>query len=615
MRLILVLLITAVLGYTPQEAKCPSNNLIRSGDDISEDEKNWVDNRRKKTTAALSEYVKSVGLDDAVELVENSSINIGIALSGGGYRSMLVGVGQLAALDNRTEVTEGSSLGGIMQSANYISGLSGGSYLIGSLSLNNWPSVHQSVLENDLWNLTEANQLVNTDNLWTVIWPVITKNLWEALSHINHWVTGKNTGIKYDLQAKKDAGFPVTLTDAWGRDLSYQLFSEENNAEDLNFSDIRDQPAFKNYEMPFPFITAIGREPGTIVYNTNSTVFEMNPFEMGSSDPSLNTFTDIKYLGSRLSNGTNNGTCVTGFENAGFMVGTSSSLFNEYLNTLVCDDCSSLNFAVKWVLKRFLIYLSNTGQDVAQYPNTFKNNPYGTSRKLATNDTLYLLDGGLAGEVIPITPMMTTKRKLDAVFALDNSENWPDGSSLITSYERQFTEQGKNMVIPYVPDQKTFLHQNLTAKPTFFGCSAKNLTDLVKDDVVPPLVIYLPNRPYTFWTNISLYQFSFTNEEKKAIIQNGFETVLRLNGTIDEDWPTCVGCAVIRREEERQGIEQSEQCKKCFEDYCWDGTIYESDEPYYPPLNFTDSGLTNDSVTYENFSNVTASSSSLFLFF
>lgn len=610
------MLVTAVLGYAPQEVKCPSTNLIRSGEDISENEKNWIDNRRKKTTAALSEYIKNVGLDDdAVDLVENSSINIGIALSGGGYRSMLVGVGQLAALDNRTEVTEGSSLGGIMQSANYISGLSGGSYLIGSLSLNNWPSVHQSVLENDLWNLTEANQLVNTNGLWTVIWPVLTDNLWEALSHINHWVTGKDTGIKYDLQAKKDAGFPVTLTDAWGRDLSYQLFSEENNAEDLNFSDIRDQPAFKNYDMPFPFITAIGREPGTIVYNTNSTVFEMNPFEMGSSDPSLNSFTDIKYLGSRLSNGTNNGTCVAGFENAGFMVGTSSSLFNEYLDTLVCDDCNLLNFAVKWVLKKFLTYLSNTGQDVAQYPNTFKNNSFGTSRKLATNDTLYLLDGGLAGEVIPITPMMTTQRKLDAVFALDNSQNWPDGSSLITSYERQFTEQGKNMVIPYVPDQKTFLHQNLTAKPTFFGCSAKNLTDLVKDDVVPPLVIYLPNRPYTFWTNISLYQFSFTNEEKKAIIQNGFETVLRLNGTIDEDWPTCVGCAVIRREQERQGIEQSEQCKKCFEDYCWDGTIYESDEPYYPPLNFTDSGLTNDSVTYEGFSNVTASSSSLFLFF
>ena len=53
-------------------------------------------------------------------------------------------------------------------------------------------------------------------------------------------------------------------------------------------------------------------------------------------------------------------------------------------------------------------------------------------------------------------------------------------------------------------------------------------------------------------------------------------------------------------EQERQGIEQTEQCKRCFENYCWDGTIYKGE-----PLgeNFSDDGLTNSATEY-NLNNV-----------
>ena len=59
------------------------------------------------------------------------------------------------------------------------------------------------------------------------------------------------------------------------------------------------------------------------------------------------------------------------------------------------------------------------------------------------------------------------------------------------------------------------------------------------------------------------------------MITNGFEVASMLNGTLDEEWRACVGCAIIRREQERLGLEQTKQCKLCFERYCWDGTIYE----------------------------------------
>lgn len=60
---------------------------------------------------------------------------------------------------------------------------------------------------------------------------------------------------------------------------------------------------FQNAEMPFPISVADGRYPGTKVINLNATVFEFNPFEMGSWDPSLNSFANVKYLGTNVSNG------------------------------------------------------------------------------------------------------------------------------------------------------------------------------------------------------------------------------------------------------------------------------------------------------------------------
>jgi len=51
---------------------------------------------------------------------------------------------------------------------------------------------------------------------------------------------------------------------------------------------------------------------------------------MGSWDPSLSAMANLTYVGTHLSNGKpdNNTGCVTGFDQAGFVIGTSSSLFN-----------------------------------------------------------------------------------------------------------------------------------------------------------------------------------------------------------------------------------------------------------------------------------------------
>jgi lysophospholipase len=57
---------------------------------------------------------------------------------------------------------------------------------------------------------------------------------------------------------------------------------------------------------------------------------EINPFEFGSWDPNLFGFVPTKYVGSRFQAGILGNTvpCVVGFDNAGFAMATSSSIFN-----------------------------------------------------------------------------------------------------------------------------------------------------------------------------------------------------------------------------------------------------------------------------------------------
>lgn len=601
-------------GYAPGRVQCPSNtkSFMRQANSISQDEKDWVEERHAKTDLAIAEFLQNSNLTDfdLESFMDDAeqSINLGLAFSGGGYRAMLLGAGQLAAFDNRTnDVSSTKGLGGIFQSSTYLAGLSGGAWLVGSLALQDYPSIDEIVFENpdDVWNLTTTRQIINQTSIFSIVTPIIFGNYEKALTHLNNYYSsrGSDEGIGKEMQAKQNAGFVTSLTDYWGRGLARQLFPRgKNNFNSAStWSDLRNSSSFKNHDQPFPLLSSLARKPESVTYDLNSTVVEFNAFEMGSFDYSLNSFTDTKYVGTQVRNGRPvNGSCVEGFDNAAFVIGTSSSIFNEFLNTLVCDDCHTLNFVLKRIVKHFLDKLSKVYFDIATYkPNPFYRSEFANSDDLTHNETLFLMDGGLGGESIPLSSLMTKERALDVVFAMDNSDKWPNGSSLVSTYKRQFSKQGASTICPYVPGESTFLKSNLTAKPTFFGCEASNLTNLTKGDVVPPLVIYIANRPFEYWSNTSTFKMLYNDTEKKGMIKNGFDVASRLNNTLDDEWQSCVACALIKREQERQDIEQTDQCKKCFKRYCWDGTTYDA-KTYYKPVNFTKDGLTNDSMDLWN---------------
>lgn len=97
-------------------------------------------------------------------LLSNTSINFGLTFAGGGYRAMLTGAGAFAAYDNRTVgSTEPGHLGGLVQAATYVSGLSGASWLLGSIVANNFTTIEALLDSKDVWDL--SNSIFNTGGI------------------------------------------------------------------------------------------------------------------------------------------------------------------------------------------------------------------------------------------------------------------------------------------------------------------------------------------------------------------------------------------------------------------------------------------------------------------
>ena len=91
---------------------------------------------------------------------------------------------------------------------------------------------------------------------------------------------------------------------------------------------------------PILILVADGRAPGEVIISNNATVYEFNPWEMGSFDPTVYGFAPMRYVGSNFPAGVlpNDQKCIEGFDNTGFVMGTSSSLFNQFildLNTTI----------------------------------------------------------------------------------------------------------------------------------------------------------------------------------------------------------------------------------------------------------------------------------------
>lgn len=386
------------------------------------------------------------------------------------------------------------------------------------------------------------------------------------------------TTIFDEVDKKHDAGFNRSITDYWGRMLSFQLVKAKNGGPAFTFSSIADDPDFSSAKTPLPILVADSRAPGQKNTTVNSTLYEFNPWELGSTDPALNGFVPLKYVGSKFQDGKlpDSEKCINGFDNVGYVMGTTSSLFNQIILRLKSSQDKYVPADVpKFVITAILNILTSLGDannDIADYtPNPFKG-WNSKSNDAANTDHLTLVDGGEDGQNIPYHPHTVIDRKVDVVFSLDSSadtNSWPDGAAPMATYQRSLSSVSNGTSFPVVPGRNSFINLGLNTRPTFFGCNSKNTTQPA------PLVVYLPNFPYVTNSNISTFQMSINNTQRDAIISNGWAVVTQLNSTRDQDWPICVGCAMLHRSFERTKTTIPDKCNQCFERYCWNGTIDE----------------------------------------
>jgi lysophospholipase len=88
------------------------------------------------------------------------------------------------------------------------------------------------------------------------------------------------------------------------------------------------------------------------------------------------------------------------------------------------------------------------------------------------------VDGGEDLQNIPLSPLIQLVRSVDVIFAVDASADtgyrWPNGTSLVTTYERSLSMIANGTSFAAIPDQTNFINQGLNTGPTFFACDINN---------------------------------------------------------------------------------------------------------------------------------------------
>lgn len=485
--------------YAPASVDCPSTRpTLRNAGRLSREETDWLSIRRNNTIEPMIDFLARASIDgfdarsyiDGVRDDPQALPNIGIAVSGGGYRALMNGAGHIAAFDSRTpSSTDKGHVGGLLQSSTYLAGLSGGGWLVGSLYTNNFTSV------SDIVN----GRLGSVYDFENSIFEGPSEGL-PILGKVDYY-----RNIQDNVASKADTpyGYNTSITDYWGRALSYQLVNASQGGPSYTFSSIARQDFFTDGEAPLPILVADERAPGEILISSNTTVFEFNPWELGSWDPTVFGFAPLRYIGSNFSAGRlpDDEPCIEGFDNVGYVMGTSSSLFNQFF--LSFNDTSvagKLPSFLKDAVNKVLSSIGQDNNDIADYsPNPFRGfNP--DTNPGADSDRLTLVDGGEDLQNIPLNPLIQPYRQLDVIFAIDSSADtptsYPNGTAMVATYERSLNDDIENgTAFPSIPGQQTFVNEGLNSRPTFFGCDARNYTGRGVQRA-GPLVVYIPNAPY-----------------------------------------------------------------------------------------------------------------------
>lgn len=469
---------------------------------------------------------------------------LGVAISGGSFRSFLNAAGILDAMDKRSPEAMDAGTGGLLQSLSYIAGESGGAWLLGS-----WFSQGLPQFRDMLHNIRLNESLVfpgGTEDL-PFFGEVVQKTMEDAVQ-------------------KRSNGFNVSLADMYAGLISQHMLPApsqvpyDTEKTGLTLSSLAQVPSVKNFSAPLPLMISLQKDSGTL--NKGDTcppanIWEWGIFESGTFGSNLTSFVHSGQVGS------SGNTCVEGGDSLSWILATATAAFTSASpkDTLEetleeCMHSGNLLHSTICHLAAHILDLDERSDRThlttpAQLPSSF------------SEDELYFTDVGPC-EQIPLFSLLQKGRELDVIFALDATEgntSWPTGLALSISASHA---RHVGLRVPDTPTLKQFAgDKNLTTRATFFGCH----------DVDMPAIVYIPNHEVSFPSNASFGKLQWTPEEQEAMLRNGFDQLT------EDDLPECLSCLLTSRQKDNCGIvskaenfwprEKVPQCERCFQKYCW----------------------------------------------
>lgn len=527
--------------YAPSAAQCPTTGLAREAIGLSLEEEQYRQQRSTVAGEAMTTWFTNLNLDSplapAFDLDGVEWPVMGLATSGGGIGSMLNGAGVIQALDNREPTTNGigSNLSGLYQACTYHAGTSTGAWTLAGLMSGQGNTI--SSLVADKWTSSFADS-----------------SFVPLLGHRRPSIYAR---IMMDTVGKSVAGYNPSLVDTWGRLVALHVLSGDEGEVADTLSALVNRSDFQTFGLPYPIMTALNVDPRQNLTGCNygtlaSPQYEFHPYEFGTWDSGIRSFSKTQFMGSQSVAGMAPSpyTCITGFDNMGFLLGASSNPFNYY-----CAVVPSSN--------RFEGQLGNVYNDLIDMTGMVHGlslfdeyaavpGPFAPTTQF---DSLYLVDGSQGGESIPLWPLLVEERNISVIiapdFSTDTDENLPDGTSLFNTYTR-----AQAMQVPRMPTIPTISEFAEKGEPTFFGCDAADKT----------LIIYIPNRAYLLGTNVPWWQLQIDSSMVQSMVENG-NLVATMKGM--DQWPVCVGCAIYSKSNKAGSMPAA--CEACLERFCWRG--------------------------------------------
>jgi len=500
------------------------------------------------------------------ELPEPDFPQVGIALSGGGFRAANTAAGVLSAFDSREGLDNPAN--GLYQTMALAAGISGGSWALSAASADpsqSWSEtaerwrdgMEEGLLRRGTQNLPEMlgfwqSSVQGLHNMRPADAPLAT------MSDLMAPTTASSLGVPLDIgrgpMAESDPSDPAT----WGQPLSItvvQAMGERGVKEAIDTC---------SYD-----------------YSSEQGLWEFGVWDDGTFAPGFWGFGPSNESVLATKNPGGDTTCWGGITTIPWKMATSGAVWNGavykdnfYPPLETCRNSSS------WILKLlcvglqydvFRLNVTDSKQFRITDPPALPIPNYPAPRELFAMD-------GQPCEGIPIAPLLEPVRELDIILAVDATSPWiqsiqdprsfPEGDTL---QQTAFYALGQGLPFPDMPLLKDFVEDpELLQKNTVFGCFNASV----------PAVVYIPHRNVTYSRDdVNLYvgEAQILPADQVEMFNNG-------RAMVSEDkFQRCLLCLsqakfMQRRgegAEDREAFEATleslgKPCEGCI-DQCWSG--------------------------------------------